>query len=144
MTNGSIAASGITLWKVFTLTKFGMTYEQAGKKWGLSMAVEGKKGAPKVTASLAVANGTVTGADLDFKNVSMLGKVTIDDLHLNYTTPGGHDDFKGSADVSLPSTAVSKVHGEFEMVDGLLKQARLDLFGNVPLYGALTLNHLGG
>jgi hypothetical protein len=142
MKTGSISAKGITLWQVFTLSKFVMTFK-APDEWGLALAVEGSKDAPAVSADLSVKAGTVTGANLEFKRVRMLGQVTIDDLKLGYSTPRGHDDFTGSADVSLPSTAVSKVHGEFEMVDGLLKQARLDLFGNVPLYGALTLNHLG-
>ena len=86
----------------------------------------------------------MTGAELDFKNVSLLRKITIDDLHLKYVSAGGHDDFSGETQLSLPSTVVSGVEGAFRMVDGSLTMAKLVLTGNVPLYGALTLTKLGG
>jgi hypothetical protein len=142
ITSGSIKASGITLWQVFTLKSFAMTY--TGGSWGLSLAVEGKKGAPAVSAGLSMSSsGTVLGANLEFKNVSMLGKITVDDLKLVYTHTATQDLFSGSAEVSLPSTAVSKVKGSFQMTDGLLTQATLDADTNIPLYGALVLTHVG-
>lgn len=144
MTAGSISASGITLFQVFTLKTFTMTYN-AGK-WGLTLAIEGKKGAPALTTSLSVgSDGTVLGASLDLKNVSMLGKIAVDDLNLTYTHAANGDDiFTGGAEVSLPSSTVSKVKGTFKMVNGLLTEATLDADTNIPLYGALVLTHVGG
>ena len=146
--SGSLSASGVELFKVFKLTTFKMSYAppKPGKSpaWALELGIAGEaKGSASVSASLAVVDGEVTGAKLEFKNISLLGKVSLDLLTLNYSLKDGHALFQGAAAVQLPGTLVSKVEGAFTMTDGLFTFGSLKLSGNVPLYGGIFLTAIG-
>jgi hypothetical protein len=139
---GSLSASGVTLFQVFKLTRFEVSYEAAKDAWSLKIDISGGKSGSTTSAQLSVVAGQVTGARLHFTNISVLGKVTLKDLTLSYTTPDGHDVFSGHAEVKLPGTLVSDVSGDFTFTDGSFTSGSISLSGNVPLYGGIYLTQL--
>jgi hypothetical protein len=139
---GSLSASGVTLFQVFKLTLFQVSYEAAKDAWSLKIEISGGKSGSTTSAQLSVVGGQVTGGALHFTNISILGKVTLKVLDLSYTTPGGHDVFSGHAQVQLPGTLVSDVSGDFTFTDGSFTSGSIALSGNVPLYGGVYLTQL--
>ncbi|HEV8064826.1 MAG TPA: FG-GAP repeat protein, partial [Acidimicrobiales bacterium] len=139
---GSLSASGVTLFQVFKLTLFQVSYEAAKDAWSLKIEISGGKSGSTTKAELSVVGGQVTGAAIHFTNISLLGKVTLKVLDLSYTTPHGDDVFSGHAELQLPGTLVSGVAGDFTFVNGSFSSGSITLSGNVPLYGGVYLTEL--
>jgi hypothetical protein len=139
---GSMSASGITLFQVFKLTQFKISYTAASDEWDMTLVVAGTKSGSTTSAELKVQGGEITGANLHFTNISLLGKVTLQSLDLDYTTAGGNAVLSGGASVLLPGTLVSGVSGTFTFTDGAFTAGSLKLTGNVPIYGGVYLTSI--
>jgi hypothetical protein len=137
--SGSMSASGVTLFQVFKLTQFKISYLAAKDSWDLTLVVAGGKNNSTTSAHLSVVGGEITGANLKFTNIVLLGKVTIESLTLDYSTTDGNAVFSGAASVLLPGTFISGVKGSFTFTNGQFTAGSIELQGNVPLYGGVYL-----
>jgi hypothetical protein len=145
LTAGHLHATKVTLFGVLGLKTFDLDADSSGS-WKVSVTPNVPH-APTATAALQTAGGAVTGADLEVKDVSLLKKLTLDDLHLNYSVQGGKTHYDGGVSLTLPGPGGGEISGSSELhfADQAFSSGKLDVDGvNVPLGWGAVLHHLGG
>jgi hypothetical protein len=143
LTSGSLNASGVTLFQVFQLTFFDLSYTAATGTWKLSIEIAHQKTGATASANFSESNGVIQGVDLDVTKIPLLAKITLNDLHLTYALANGHETYSATVDADLPGTVVKGIEAELTFTDGNFTHGKLVLKGNVPLFEVVFLHTLG-
>jgi PKD repeat protein len=141
LTSGSITTGKILLFDCLPLDSLSLTYSAGA--WGLATTAS-VSGGGTLGASLAIANGEVTGGSITLSGGSLplFNQLSLTALALSYSSAAGKTTYAATIGVQLPGTVVSGVVGSFTVTNGTFTDGSLKVTGNVPLFAGLVLHSL--